>query len=288
MVARSVSDSDGTAPGSPRVSCCPCWVPWLSWLPGSRPRIPWPRTGADQFLAPSLRPPVRHRRVRARHPEPRHPRRAHLAPHRRGRRADRRSGRACRSGSSGGFAGGLADAAIMRVLDFLLAVPGDPARHGHHRHPGARLVQRHARGRRGEHPLVRAPDARQHALAQGAGVRRGDPRARRGPRVPHVPDDPAQRADAHRGPGRGDRRGGDAPRGGALLPRARHPAARPPRGARCSTPAGRSSTRRRGTASSPASSSRCRSSPSTPWPTRSRRSWTAGAPAAPSAPERAA
>ena len=29
----------------------------------------------------------------------------------------------CRSGSSGGFAGGLADAAIMRVLDFLLAVP---------------------------------------------------------------------------------------------------------------------------------------------------------------------
>ena len=136
--------------------------------------------------------------------------------------ADR--GRAARA-SSGGFAGGLDRRGDHARARLPAGDPGHPTRDGHHRDSGPRVVQRDAGGRRGEHPLVRASHPRQHPLAEGAGVRRRNPGARSGPRVPHVPDDPAQRPDAHRGPGRGDGRGGHAPRGGALVPRARHPAA---------------------------------------------------------------
>jgi hypothetical protein len=67
-------------------------------------------------------------------------------------------------GLGGGFAGGVADAAITRVLDFLLAVPAILLAMVIVVSLGSRLVQRDAGGRRGEHPLVRTSGARPSTL----------------------------------------------------------------------------------------------------------------------------
>ena len=98
MVAR-LPGSGGTAAGL--VACVMLSVAGGHGCPGTLDLPPGPAGPEPRGPVPGavLRPPLRHRRVRSRHPEPRDPRRAHLPPHRRRRGADRRIRVGCPSAS---------------------------------------------------------------------------------------------------------------------------------------------------------------------------------------------